>query len=165
VSEVTVQKFHHRRFGDLEIPSASVLHCDGLPGFPALKQLAVIEHDAPSPFAWLVSLDDPDLAFVVADPRRFFADYAPAFSPHQLLSIGLEAGHECELLAIATLDRKAATLNLAAPIIVNPRTHRAAQAILEGAEHPLRADLSRAPVEAAHTDPTPPDQIESKPQR
>ena len=167
------RKIHHRRFGDFEVPESALLRCEGLPGFGALRHLVLVEHDCPSPFAWLVSPEDPDLAFVVADPRRFFPDYAPTLAFHHRRSIGLEEEESYDLLAIATFGGESPTLNLAAPIVVGPRTKRAVQAILERDEYPIRAELPRgepalprpAPGANAGHEPGAWDQMESKPQR
>lgn len=165
----------HARFGVLDVPAAKVLHVDGLPGFDHVRRVAVVEHDTPSPFAWLVSLDDRDLAFVVTDPRLAFPDYAPALEKRHRRAIGQQEDQEqepIELLAIVSLGGDAPTLNLAAPIVVNPRTRQATQAILDGDRHPLRAPLAITPApqagaEAPQVGERAPDagQIESKPQR
>ena len=45
-----------------------------------LNQLAEMffkKYDHETPFAWLLSVDQPDLAFVVADPWLFAPDYQP----------------------------------------------------------------------------------------
>ena len=52
----------HRRFGRLEIPESDVLRFDGLPGFPEAERFALLAHDRHAAFAWLVCLDDPELA-------------------------------------------------------------------------------------------------------
>jgi len=162
----TVQ-LDHERLGRLEIPRESILAVAGLPGFPDVRRLALVHHDRPTPFAWLLAMERPDLAFVVVDPRLAFPSYAPRPNDDDLRAIGAEPGDEIGLLAIANLSEPGRThVNLAAPILANPRTHRAVQAILPGTMYSTRAVLGDdARSNRPDTGAAPTRQIESNPQR
>jgi flagellar assembly factor FliW len=147
--------FEHRRVGKIALDAKDMLHFAGLPGFPAARSFALAQHDAESPFAWLASLDDPDLAFVAVEPAKLFTDYTPQLSRRELDSVGAQAGDEVLLLALANVTGGELCFNLAAPILVNARTRRAAQVVLPDAALKLRARLG----EPARV------QSESKPQR
>ena len=69
-----------RRVGRVDVSEGDLIYFDGLPGFPKAKRFVVMEHVAASSFFWLVSLDDADLAFVVANPWHFFPRYSPAMT-------------------------------------------------------------------------------------
>ncbi len=114
-----------------QIPVPDVLEFEGLPGFPEARRFALVDDDHGAPFAWLVSLEFRELAFVVAPPAWFFPDYDPRPSAHQLRAIGADGLDDVELWATATLTEGAATLNLAGPILVHRRTRHAVQAILD----------------------------------
>ena len=118
---------------------------------------------AGSAFLWLVSLDDPELAFAVTDPRTIFPGYCPKVDAQARARVEAEEHDELEILAVATVRDGEATLNLAAPVVVNPRSRRGAQVVLED-----EAVSARTPLPAAPREETPaarPDaQIESKPQ-
>lgn len=67
-----VIRFESRRVGTIEVGEADIVSFDPLPGFPNKTRFVVVEHADSAEFAWLVCLDDPDLAFVVASPWTFF---------------------------------------------------------------------------------------------
>jgi flagellar assembly factor FliW len=148
-------EFEHRRVGKIALDANDALHFDGLPGFPAARSFALAQHDADSPFAWLASLDDADLAFVVAEPSKLFLDFAPKLCARDLASVGAASADEVLLLAVANVSGGELCFNLAAPIVVNARTRRAAQVVLQDTAFKLRARIGE-PARA---------QIESKPQR
>lgn len=145
----------HRRIGKIEAEAQQLLHFDGLPGFPHAREFALAQHDGDSPFAWLASLDDLDLAFVVAEPSKLFPDYPTSLGQRELDAVGAQAREEVLVLSIANLAHGELSMNLAAPLLVNTRTRRAAQVLLSDAGLKLRARLGE-PARA---------QIESKPQR
>ncbi|MEM7409213.1 MAG: flagellar assembly protein FliW [Myxococcota bacterium] len=149
----------HRRAGDLRVAKRDVLCFDGIPGFPEARRWALVAHDVPSVFSWLVSLDDPNLALPVVDARALFSGYAPKLSRSVLDAVGAGDAEEVVVLAIANLRHQPAVVNLSAPLLVHAGTRRGVQAILEE-ELPVAApvpDGAPSPGDAA--------QIESKPQR
>lgn len=133
----------HQRFGRLEVPEADVLHFDGLPGFPDARRFALLRHDRESTFLWLVSLDRSDLSFVVTDPRQFFPDYAPKLGATDLASVAAEEVGQVEIFSIATIRDGAATLNLAAPLLVHAARGRGVQLILDQGGHSTRQALPK----------------------
>ncbi|HEY8493207.1 MAG TPA: flagellar assembly protein FliW [Myxococcota bacterium] len=140
------------RFGEIEAQAAELIEFPGLPGFPAARRFLVRRHDQGDGLGWLLCADDPELAFVVASPWTFVPDYAPEVAPRWLRALGAERAEELEWLALATVDETGVALNLAAPLLIHPRTRRGMQVILDG-DYPLRERV------------LPPPQIESKPQK
>ncbi len=145
-------RFEHQRFGEIELRAEEVLHFDPLPGFPDARRFALMGHDRDSAFCWLVCIDRPELAFVVTHPWLLVPDYDPAVAPEHLAALDGKALEDLDLLVIVTLRDRAATLNLAAPLLVNRAAGRGRQVILEG-DHSTRAPLPA------------PAQIESKPHK
>lgn len=135
-----------RRFGTVEVDADQLLRLDGLPGFSGLQHFVVLDHDRASPFGWLLSVESPEVAFLVVDPRCFFPDYRPALEPGHLRAVDAASGEEVELLAIARVRGEEVSLNLAAPLVVNPRNRRAVQAILEGDRWSVREPLRPLPA-------------------
>mgnify|MGYP003497483790 CR=1 FL=1 len=58
------------RFGQLDVNRDRLIRFEeGILGFPKQKEYALIQTGDGSGFYWLQSVDTPDLAFVVSDPR------------------------------------------------------------------------------------------------
>ena len=121
-----------RRFGTFEVPPPSVLHfAQGLVGFPQYRRYVVLDHRPGSPFKWMLSIDDPEIAFAVADPGDLVADYqAPLTLAARLLDAEPDA---LALFVIVTIpsDPTRMTVNLMAPVVVDLRTREARQIILD----------------------------------
>jgi len=147
VNEVRV---HSDRFGDFTVSEDRILTVpEGLIGFPGYCKFVVMEHPAPSLLSWLLCLDEPDVAFAIADPSDFFPDYQ--VSPHEELeALGLEDAEDLVVLAIVTIpsDPSEMSANLMAPLVVNARTRVARQIILDDGRYSTRHPLLAAAVES-----------------
>ncbi len=121
-----------RRFGTFEVPADSVLHfAQGLVGFPAHRRYVVLDHRPGSPFKWMLSIDDPDLAFAVANPGELVGGYEP---PLGLAARLLDASpDDLALFVLVTIpaDPMQMTVNLMAPVVVDLRTRQARQIVLD----------------------------------
>ncbi|MDP2872543.1 MAG: flagellar assembly protein FliW [Bacillota bacterium] len=140
--------------GRVEIAQESVFgFANGLPGFPAARRFGLVARKQDSPFAWMVSLDQPDLAFVIVNPFELFPSYSPRLSPEDLHCLGLAEQGEAVLYAIVNVpdDPKEMTLNLRAPVALNPAQRVGRQAILAGQEY-----STRHPVLGGDPAPRPP---------
>ncbi len=131
-SDPEVISVRSSRFGELEVPADRVLHFpQGLIGFPKARRFVILDHRPGSPFKWMLCLEQPDLAFAVAEPARMVPDYeAPlAFAARTL---GTDPA-DVALFVIVTIppDPTAMTVNLMAPVVVDVRTRRSRQLVLE----------------------------------
>ncbi|WP_125614220.1 flagellar assembly protein FliW [Specibacter cremeus] len=77
----------------------------------------------------------------VLDASVYLPDYAPRLARTVLESVGLAAGVVPTVLVVANPAAQT-TVNLAAPIVLNPVSGACAQVILEGADWPLRHPLA-----------------------
>ncbi|RZJ37463.1 MAG: hypothetical protein EON87_22175, partial [Brevundimonas sp.] len=87
------------------------------------------------------SLEIPSLAFLLADPDAFAPTYAPAIPAATLTELGVAAEAPYLLWTTANVPAgrpRDATLNLAAPIVVDPLSRRGAQIVLDGDAYPIR---------------------------
>ena len=120
------------RFGDLDVPADRVLYFpQGLIGFPRARRFVILDHRPGSPFKWMVCLEQPDLAFAVAEPGKMVPDYV---APLDLASRTLGADpDDIALFVIVTIppDPSAMTVNLMAPVVVDVRTRKSRQLVLE----------------------------------
>jgi len=132
--------------GPLEVDPEARLRFDaGLYGFPDARDFALVPAGRQGLW-WLQSADEPALALLLADPFHFFPDYAPVIEATTLQA--LEADDLADVLLLVLVKPGATladmTANLMAPILVNHRTRRAAQVVLDDSSLPLRAPLVAA---------------------
>jgi flagellar assembly factor FliW len=80
----------------------------------------------------------------VVAPGPFFADYAPEIDDAVVAELGVEHADDLLALLVVTLGSTpdSATANLLAPVLVNHRTRRAGQYLLDDVDLPLRAPLA-----------------------
>lgn len=108
------------RFGRVEIdPDTVVEFPDGLIGLGG-SRYALLTADADSPFLWLQSLDDPELALPVTDPNQFFPSFAMQLDDQEAERLGLA---DASSVAVYVTVRAAEeledfTANLKAPLLV-----------------------------------------------
>ena len=74
-------KINTSRFGEMEIEEESIIEFrHGIPAFEELKRYIIISLEGDDNFYWLQSVDDGDIAFILADPFNFTVDYEPVLS-------------------------------------------------------------------------------------
>lgn len=137
--------------GAVAIAADSVLTVtDALAGFPDCASYALVEHvrqdGRPSASVfWLQAVERPFHAFVVTDPWGVFPEYAPEISDVDASDLGLVSVEDARLFAILTVPSNPSeiTINLRAPVVVNPARRRAKQVVLLNDEyhtrHPMNA--------------------------
>ena len=120
----------------------------GLPGFEDLRRFALAHWGGPdSPYARLVSLERPGVAFLVAPPEAFFDDYDVEVRDDDAALLQLDDPADALVLVMITVGERAdqATANLLGPLVVNTRARLGAQIVppeadpAHGARVPLRA--------------------------
>lgn len=120
------------RFGEFDVPVDRVLHFpQGLIGFPRVRRFVILDHRPGSPFKWMLCLEQPDLAFAVAEPGKLVPGYD---APLELAARTLGADSaDVALFVIVTIppDPTAMTVNLMAPVVVDVRTRASRQLVLE----------------------------------
>ena len=137
-------KIETTRFGEIEINEEEIIEfVVGPYGFEELTEYTLLA-DEDSPFFWLQSISDPDLAFVVTEPWAFYEDYE--FDLHDEIKNKLNLSDQEEVLVINMItvpnDKpKEMTMNLKAPIIINKEDKLAKQIILEEEEYPVKYRL------------------------
>jgi len=139
------------RFGAIDVDERKVLTFpEGMPGFEDHRLFTLVPHHTPdsgkgSPFVWLQSLEDGELAFLAMDPKQAFPDYAPRVPRAELESLFLteEAARPClySLLTVPNGDPVGITANLMAPVIINTTARLAKQIVLNTDQYGLRHRL------------------------
>ena len=130
--------------GDNTVPTLEFVA--PIAGFPEHLHFILVELDETGLLCSLQSLESSDLRFLVLPPGPFFADYEPEISQDWADQLEITDPAEALVLVIVTTGASAAdaTANLLAPVVINLRTRRAAQIVLEDTSMPLRAPLRPA---------------------
>lgn len=134
-----------RRFGELVYtPEQLLIFPGGLIGIPDMERFIVLAPNGPQgPLYWLQSADRGDLALVAADVAQVAPAYKPVIGEHELASLGLSSLGEAMVLGVCVLGDTPAssTINLLAPLVINPVNRRGRQVLLDdanwSARHPL----------------------------
>ena len=129
------------RFGRIDVDGDAILNFNGLPGFSSAKRFVVMDHAETESFSWLVSLDDPDLAFVIANPWHFFPGYDPSVSPRHLKGLEIKDPNHLETVVMANFQGRKLTLNLSAPLLINRESRRGTQIILDDPRYSTRQEI------------------------
>ncbi len=142
------------RFGKVTFTESDVFVFPwGLPGFSDLRRFLALSLAEQPNFVWLQSLEDPNIALPAADPWQLFPDYEPRMPSYATEALELHSAEDFTILCIVvvTKDAEEMTMNLMAPVVLNLKTRRARQVMLENSAYSVRTALPRKPVEAQGT--------------
>jgi len=132
------------RFGEVEIADDQLYKLAApLPGFPRTEQFFFIQKDNIKPFEWMQSVQEPEVTFVVVDPRQFFHDYSPDISGFELKELGLKSVDEATMIVIVVLpeDMTKMTANLRGPVLINRETRVMKQVFTESDKYGVRESI------------------------
>ncbi len=127
-------------------PIRALVLADPLPGFPGHRNFVLVPAEPSGRLFWLQSVAPEGPRFLAVPAGSYFPDYTPAVPPAACADLGLEHAAEADVYCLVTVpvgDIDAATANLRAPVVVNPRTSRARQVVLADGRHPIRRPLRR----------------------
>jgi flagellar assembly factor FliW len=138
-------KIQSTRFGEIDVADEHLIKFShGIPGFPGEQSFAFIPYQSESPFAFLQSVSDPDLTFVVVEPFHFFPDYNFQLDDSiATYELGFSAENTPWILNIVRIPEKAEemTANLLAPIVINSEKRIGMQIVLEKSSYKVRHRL------------------------
>jgi flagellar assembly factor FliW len=138
-------KIRSRQFGQIKVADDDLIRlAGGLVGFEDVEEFAVVRSEEHDPFAWLIALDDPDLAFAVADPDLFIIEpyqLGLGEAEQDLLAWEEEDPIEVLLLVSPCAVGRTLTANLKAPIVVNWRTRLGRQLVLYSSRFSARQPI------------------------
>lgn len=130
----------HTRFGDWEVEENKIITMEGpILGFEGVKEYVLLPAGEGVPVYWFQAVREVGVVFMVMDPLLVQPRYAPNLKTAcERLEIRKE--EEMALIAIVTVRENpfSASLNLRAPILINARTRKGRQVVLEEDTYPLR---------------------------
>jgi flagellar assembly factor FliW len=132
------------RFGVLSVDEQRILFFpQGLLGFPNHKRYALIQTGPEKCFFWLQCADEPNLAFVVADPLIFFKDYDVPIRPENQKELDMADLGFAQVLVICNKVDEWLTGNLMGPLLINAANCLGQQVVLTEKKWTSRQPLLR----------------------
>jgi len=129
-------------FGPIEIKRDAIISFkDGIIGFPEEKEYVLLgQVDINSPFQFLQSITNEHLCFIVIPPFFFRKQYAVDLDEYVIDELKIEDEKDVMIYAIVVVADKLekSTANLKAPLIINMKSRRAKQIILENTDYKIR---------------------------
>lgn len=137
-------------YEEIEINEEDILHFPvGLPGFETEERFVYL-HPEDSVFGCVQSCQTPGIAFIVVSPFKICPDYDLELDEERVALLGLANPEDALILAIITIPPghpEEATVNLQAPLVVNPSAKKGLQVILPDSGYPLHFRLwAKKPV-------------------
>jgi flagellar assembly factor FliW len=120
-------------WGDVEVSAESFLTLpEGLIGFEDQHEYVLLEREDCRPFRWLVSFQDPGLAFPLLDPAEVIPGYQAPLSMVEQALLELQEGEAPALYLVASVidEGRQIYANLRAPLVVNRRLRTGRQVVL-----------------------------------
>ena len=136
-------KLETRDFGQIDIDEDRVITMPaGMPGFPEAQHFIILDREETRPFLWYQCVDDPDLAFVIINPKLFQPDYSLDLGAI-LREMSWNSDREEDLAVYAIVNASEGipekiTANLIGPLVINTRKKEAAQMVITGSPYSHR---------------------------
>jgi flagellar assembly factor FliW len=116
-----------------EVLNKSVSFPLGIPGFVESKHFVFVQRSEEHPFAWMRSIEEPELGFAVVEAYHLMPDFSFEVDDKELEVIGSPSPENCAVFFIIKLERSAKvkiTANTRAPILINIKDRKGRQVIL-----------------------------------
>ena len=131
-----------------------ILFEEGLVGFPQCKRFVLMENESLAPFRVLQCIDQPNVGFLVLDPRQIVKNYNRSIPSEAWRSIDVTDAEDRLSLAISIIGSipEESSANLQAPLLINYKKMKGRQLILTGSRYSVTQPLlSRRTKASART--------------
>lgn len=142
------------RFGEVSFTETDVFEFPwGLPGFSDQRRFLALSLAEQPSFVWLQSLDDPALALPAADPWQIFEEYEPRLPGYATEALELHSAEDFTILCVVVVTKGAEqmTMNLMAPVVLNLKTRRGRQVMLENSPYTVKTPIPRKQAQVQGT--------------
>lgn len=129
-------------WGEIEVQEDQITQFHrGIPGFEEETAFAIVPYEN-SPFHMMQSVKEPGLSFLLADPFLFEPQYEFELPQHETAELKIQ--REVSVFCIVTLQDSLidSSINLLAPIVVNPDNRQGKQIVLHDTVYAPRHKLS-----------------------
>ena len=131
-----------REFGLIEVGEDAVYEfADGIYGFESEKQFAIFSRQIEDcSFLYLQSVGSLFPCFLVFEPWDMYPDYRPSISKEDLEFCQVDNVDDLIFLVIATVppNIEELSINIKSPVVLNPKTRKAKQVILQNLYYGVR---------------------------
>ena len=137
-------KISTNRFGTIDVSKDEIiLFKQGLLGFEDYRKYIILNAGDGSPFRWLQSVDDGNLAFVIVEPLSFMFEYDLEIPDADQEALSLERAEDVVIYAIVSIPENPQdmTANLQGPIVINARDKKGKQIISTDRKHPVKIHI------------------------
>ena len=128
-------KISTKQFGEIEVKDEEIINFQNpIYGFASLKKFILIRHGL---LGWLQSVENPDIAFLVANPYEVYKDYDVELDDKDAEKLEINTTDDVFLLSIITLPEKTEniSMNLLSPVVINYKNYKASQIILNNPKY------------------------------
>ena len=127
-------KINTSRFGELEVDESSIfIFIEPILGYEHLSKFFIVDHMPESPFKWLQSIENGNVAFPITAPGNFGLDYQFIIPEDEAKKLNITKAENILSLNVVCIPQGApqfATINLLGPIIINTVNKKAMQLVL-----------------------------------
>ncbi|WP_338655515.1 flagellar assembly protein FliW [Sporosarcina psychrophila] len=130
--------------GEVDATESEILTFDnGLPGFENERNFILLSIEGNEVYQILQSINSKEVGFVIANPYLFTSDYTFELNESSVEALNIESEEDIIVLTIVTVKEpfNTSTVNLKAPVIINTKSKKAKQCILENADYPIRYSI------------------------
>jgi flagellar assembly factor FliW len=121
--------FNTSRFGSLQVEEDKIIYfSNGLLGFPEIKRYVLMDYKD-TPLKWLQAVDDPDVAFIVVEPKTILSDYSIEIDAATRQCLQLENDEDLAVLVIIRVEDGKVIANLNGPLAINSKLMIGMQAV------------------------------------
>jgi len=116
----------------------------GLPGFPASRQFVMAQEPQERPFAWMQSINEPQVRFAVVDAYAWDRDFSLEVDDDALSELGSIDPVDYAVYFILHIQKSNGGITLKAkpnaPLLVNVRNRQARQVVVPRSSSTERAE-------------------------
>src|SRR3989442_7830836 len=133
--------------GELDVDRRDIIRFpDGLPGFERSRAFVLLTSEANAPLQYLHAVEGPPASFLAIDPKLVLENYRCELNEADRQRLGADRDEALLWLALVMVEADGAiTVNLRAPVGINPPGIVGHQMMPHQCLYPLRHVLTPAP--------------------
>jgi flagellar assembly factor FliW len=135
----------HSRFASADVNPRDILFFpDGLPGYESVHEFVLLDMPEQAPLKVLHAVNAAEPSFLVIDPKAVLAAYRCELGAPDRLRLGVTDDTRLVWLAIVMAGESGdVSVNLRAPIVINPAGMTGRQVMPNACVYPLRYPVGR----------------------